>query len=487
MNPVSHVSPPIDISVPKMNRTTLTINPEQEDVSWSNSQSALALASNELIQLFIKTKNSRAMAAHLKDILKRVPSAKSTLGAGRKALPGILHEAPLPSKDGGGETSLVKVENKSAITLQCERTNPSIAFVFDIDGVLVRSKAPLPGARETLQMLQRYEVPFIFLTNGGGLTEADHVALVGQRLGLQLSEMQFVQSHTPFRAVAPDLRDAPVLVLGGVGHKIRDVARAYGFKNVLTSSDIFVAEPDIYPFAELTSSQYAAHGRDPRYIPRTADGRIKVNAVFVFSSPRDWGLDLQLIVDLLLSQDGILGTTSPKNGEPSLPNRGYQQDGQPGLYFCNPDLTWATKYPQPRMAQGSFAAALEGIWASRTGGAKLLNRFVCGKPTKETYEYAECALLDCHTALHPANFPDEEEVPKLRIVYMIGDNPASDIAGANAFSSPAGIEWKSILVESGVYESGTVPAHQPTAIAKGVKEAVELAFEMERRITPAGS
>jgi HAD superfamily hydrolase (TIGR01456 family) len=462
------------------------INPEGEEVSWSSSQRPLELASNELIQRFIKTKNSRAVAAYLKDILKRVPSAKSILGVGpgRKALPGIVHEDPLSFKGEGGPPSLVKVENKSAIALQPERTNPSIAFVFDIDGVLVRSKAPLPGARETLQMLQRYEVPFIFLTNGGGLTEADHVALVGQRLGLQLSEIQFVQSHTPFRAVAPDLQDAPVLVLGGVGHKIREVARAYGFKNVLTSSDIFVAEPDIYPFADLTSSHHAAHGRDPRYIPRTADGRIKVNAVFVFSSPRDWGLDLQLTVDLLLSRDGILGTTSQKNGEPSLPNRGYQQDGQPAIYFCNPDLTWATKYPQPRIAQGSFAAALDGIWASRTGGAKLLNRFVCGKPTKRTYEYAERAMLDCHTALHTANFPDEE-VAKLQTVYMIGDNPASDIAGANAFTSLAGIKWKSILVESGVYESGGVPAHQPTAIAKGVKEAVELAFEMERWIAPA--
>lgn len=50
------------------------------------------------------------------------------------------------------------------------RPDETIAFAFDIDGVLIRNNISLPGARETLSMLQRYKVPFIFLTNGGGLT-----------------------------------------------------------------------------------------------------------------------------------------------------------------------------------------------------------------------------------------------------------------------------------------------------------------------------
>src|SRR5271168_2852845 len=46
--------------------------------------------------------------------------------------------------------------------------NPTIAFSLDIDGVLMRSKILLPGATETLKMLQKYKIPFIFLTNSGG-------------------------------------------------------------------------------------------------------------------------------------------------------------------------------------------------------------------------------------------------------------------------------------------------------------------------------
>lgn len=56
------------------------------------------------------------------------------------------------------------------------------------------------------------------------------------------------------------------------------------------------------------------------------------------------------------------------------------------------------------------------------------------------------------------------------------DNPESDIRGANNFKSPAGSEWRSLLVQSGVY-SGGKPTAEPKAIVKGVWEAVQHAFK----------
>ena len=56
---------------------------------------------------------------------------------------------------------------------------------------------------------------------------------------------------------------------------------------------------------------------------------------------------------------------------------------------------------------------------------------------------------------------------------MVGDNPASNIQGANSFTSRHGTEWKSILMESGVHVACEEPVHKPTAIVKGVKEAIE--------------
>lgn len=48
----------------------------------------------------------------------------------------------------------------------------------------------------------------------------------------------------------------------------------------------------------------------------------------------------------------------------------------------------------------------------------------------------------------------------------------ADIAGAN------GHGWKSILVKTGVYQTGE-PQHRPSYIAENVEEAVEWAIEQE--------
>lgn len=59
---------------------------------------------------------------------------------------------------------------------------------------------------------------------------------------------------------------------------------------------------------------------------------------------------------------------------------------------------------------------------------------------------------------------------------MVGDNPMSDIRGANEFVSPCGVEWKSILVCSGVHEGGKQPPITPSVIVKDVQAAVEWAL-----------
>ncbi len=55
---------------------------------------------------------------------------------------------------------------------------------------------------------------------------------------------------------------------------------------------------------------------------------------------------------------------------------------------------------------------------------------------------------------------------------MVGDNPAADIAGANAHG------WESILLRTGVYKGG-IPAHEPTRIAEHVGEGVMWALQRE--------
>ena len=49
---------------------------------------------------------------------------------------------------------------------------PKHGIVFDVDGVLVLGKQVVPEAPAALQQLRADGVPHVFMTNGGGATEA---------------------------------------------------------------------------------------------------------------------------------------------------------------------------------------------------------------------------------------------------------------------------------------------------------------------------
>ncbi|KAI5927030.1 HAD-like domain-containing protein [Camillea tinctor] len=355
-----------------------------------------------------------------------------------------------------------------------------VAFAFDIDGVLLKGPKVLPGARETIKALQENNIPFIFLTNNGGATEEAHIKKLSNLLDLPLTVEQFIQSHSPFKALVPKYGDKTILALGGHGQQVRQLAHAYGFKNVLISSDIMAGCENLHPFPEMTRAHHEEHGCSP-----TAQGHAQallttpIAAILMWTSPRDWCLDLQLIRDLLLSEGGRIGTRSGKNGDGALPRHGFQQDGQPALFFSNPDVEWVTPYAFPRLAQGAFREALKAIWAHDTDGRAELQYTLYGKPSTTTYEYAEQALLDYHGSMSKEEEEEANSGKEIRTVYMIGDNPESDIQGANGFQSSRGLEWKSVLCETGVYVAGTEPRHKPTYQARNVREAVQLALREE--------
>lgn len=352
--------------------------------------------------------------------------------------------------------------------------SPEFALAFDIDGVLVRGKVAIPCGKAALELLKEKNVPFIMLTNGGGHHEEIHSARVSERVGTMIEEDQFVQSHTPFKLVINDYKDQWVLVLGGSKDQIKDLAAAYGLNPdmILTTSDVQKHHPLINPFPEVTLAHHAQYGQ----IRDGFTDADRIAALFVFSCPRDWCLDLQICLDLLLSEQGVLGTRSQRNGRPDLPNCGYQQDGQPTIYFCNPDFEWATQYPLPRVAQGAFRAALEGLWRGATEGkAGALRAWTCGKPTAVTYRYAEAAL----EAHYYKKMGVIDPGARLRRVYMIGDNPKSDICGARMADRESHLTWRSVLVETGVHEAGSVPEHEPTVIKENVLEAVKWVLEQE--------
>ncbi|KAL8746261.1 MAG: hypothetical protein Q9190_001687 [Brigantiaea leucoxantha] len=376
--------------------------------------------------------------------------------------------------------------------------------IVSIDGVLLRSSSPLPHAHQVLTRLQRESIPFILLTNGGGKTEASRVAELSRLLSVPISSDMFIQSHTPFADLVDQvdpkdetrtpLKDKTILVIGGVEDHCKKVAESYGFKHVLTPANILASEPNIYPlstpsFLQSLStippalSPYNPHSsHPPPSLSSNPQPHLRIASTFVYHDPTNWSLDTQLLLDLLLSHAGYLGTTSSLLNNPSLPNRGYQQDSQPPLYFSNPDLHYATTYHLPRLGQGGFRTAFEGVYAAVTGGAKL-HYTLSGKPSQSTFAFTE-ARLEQHRRQRTSTSSSSSSPPPLKRVYMIGDNPESDIRGGNEYRSSRGTKWHTILVRSGVYDddngqSKKLPAYKPDVTVDGVSDAVEWALARE--------
>lgn len=194
---------------------------------------------------------------------------------------------------------------------------------------------------------------------------------------------------------------------------------------MVTPGDILVRHPEVWPFSHPFLDYHKAFARPLTWTidQKNPSRSLKIDAIFVFNDPRDWGLDATVILDLLLSREGILGTVSPKNGDPALANRGYLQDGQPTLYFSNPDLWWAAKFHLPRLGQGAFRASLEGMWAAVTGGERAgvkLQAKLMGKPMSSIYHFAEKRLIRHRNDM----FPDAST---LKRVFMVGDNPGTTL------------------------------------------------------------
>lgn len=268
----------------------------------------------------------------------------------------------------------------------------------------------------------------------------------------------------------------------------------YGFQRAVTPADILAANGHVYPFAHLRDSLHKEHSplpdgksasaiTDP-YSRDIAPDALKIDQILVWNDPRDWSLDIQIIHDLLVSHRGYLGTLSTKNGDASLANGGWQQDGQPDLWISNLDLVWKTEYPVNRFGTGAFLEALKGVWAAVTEGAAPLRYQALGKPSLHTYGYAHDRLLH-----YDADVPEAQRTTQgkparrpLRRVYMIGDNPESDIRGANEFAPEDGTQWESILVRTGVFQPTAQepePRYKPTVVVDDVVDAIVWALRNE--------
>lgn len=301
---------------------------------------------------------------------------------------------------------------------------------LDIDGVVLKGGRIIEGAAVAVKRLIDNQIPFIFMTNGGGISEREKANELTLKLGIPILETQILLSHTPMRCLDETIKKSQVLVLGR--ENCLDVAEQYGFKRVLSSNCMLKSSPLSFPAPRQLSFRKA------QYDPNEQFG-----AVLIFHDPVDWALDMQIASDIL---------SQTTNGE-AVP-----------LFGCNADLAYSTEHHLPRFTQGAFLESFRHLY--QTYHKAPLNYTCFGKPYRIQYDFAE-QMLQSEAQRIGGDCPNDA---CNAIFYGVGDNPLSDIRGANA----AGPSWKSILVRTGMFQGGeNDPLDPADAVLEDLAQAVD--------------
>nr|XP_048300317.1 haloacid dehalogenase-like hydrolase domain-containing 5 isoform X3 [Myodes glareolus] len=281
---------------------------------------------------------------------------------------------------------------------------PTFGLLFDIDGVLVRGHRVIPAALEAFGKLLNSQgqlrVPVVFVTNAGNILQHSKAQELSGLLGCKVDPDQVILSHSPMKLFL-QCHNKRMLV-SGQGPLVEN-ARALGFQNVVTIDELRTAFPEL-DMVDLERRPKTTHPRND--FPA-------IEGILLLGEPVRWETNLQLIMDVLLS-NGNPGTGLGTVPYPHLP-----------VLASNMDLLWMAEAKMPRFGHGTFLLCLEAIYRKVTG-KELKYEGLMGKPSILTYQYAEDVIRQ-QAERRGWSAP-------IRKLYAIGDNPVSDVYGANLYN-----------------------------------------------------
>ncbi|XP_029391432.1 haloacid dehalogenase-like hydrolase domain-containing 5 isoform X3 [Mus pahari] len=214
---------------------------------------------------------------------------------------------------------------------------PTFGLLFDIDGVLVRGHRVIPAALEAFSKLVNSQgqlrVPVVFVTNAGNILQHNKAQELSDLLRCKVDPDQVILSHSPMK-LFPQYHSKKMLV-SGQGPLVEN-ARALGFQNVVTVDELRLAFPEL----DMVDLQ-----RRPKTMVIWTGARgvtslpLKVKVlclgVLLLGEPVRWETNLQLIMDVLLS-NGNPGTGLATAPYPHLP-----------VLASNMDLLWMAEAKMP--------------------------------------------------------------------------------------------------------------------------------------------
>ncbi|CAF1352025.1 unnamed protein product [Rotaria sp. Silwood1] len=282
---------------------------------------------------------------------------------------------------------------------------PHFGLLFDIDGVLTRGRKLLPYTRDAFRKLVstsgQFRVPTVFVTNAGNELRSSKAAKLSQILGIPVSAEQVIMSHSPLKMYTEFHKKH--CLISGQG-PIADIAKNLGFTKVTTIEQLC----DAFPNLDMVD-----HKKRRGFHSPFRDYFLPIEAVVLFGEPVRWETCLQLIIDVLMT-----------NGNPSSPIIRPPVSHLP-ILASNADLLWMAEAALPRFGHGSFMYCLENLY-KKISGHFLQYTAIVGKPSEITYYHAEY-LISRHA--HELGYKQP-----IKRIYAVGDNPDTDIFGANVYN-----------------------------------------------------
>nr|XP_057910640.1 haloacid dehalogenase-like hydrolase domain-containing 5 isoform X1 [Doryrhamphus excisus] len=283
---------------------------------------------------------------------------------------------------------------------RCAASGQQAGLLFDVDGVLVRGGSLIPAARRAFRKLldqnKNFLFPVVFVTNAGSCQRQQKARQLSRLLDVQIAPEQVILSYSPLQMLR-SFHDKCVLVSGQ--GPVRDIANTLGFQKVVSMEQL----REHHPLLDMVD-----HNRRPKPSANPLQKLPRIEAVVLFGEPVRWETNLQLLVDVLLT-----------NGDPGSAYE-TQLSAQLPVLACNVDLVWMAEAPSPRFGHGMFMLCLESAYKKLTG-RELQYQALLGKPGLLTYQYAE----------HVLRLQNQNR--NLTTIYAIGDNVMTDVYGANHY------------------------------------------------------
>ncbi|KAN0014732.1 hypothetical protein ACTFIU_001050 [Dictyostelium citrinum] len=342
-----------------------------------------------------------------------------------------------------------------------ETMDSSFGIVFDIDGVLMRDGVIIPNATQALKLLEDKEsgkpkIPYIFMTNNGGFTEEEKAKKISKVLQYDIEGDKVMVAHTPVKPLAEKYKDSDVLLISKTHETSKKLADWYGFKNYKSFQQYIEERPFLCPSKYST---FWTQGVSSEYVIKQTNEQLPIKSIILLEEPNDWGECIQVVSDILQSKDGLL--------RKDYINRSEVQSID--LHICNPDFTYGGEFLLPRYTMGALLECIKLLFKTQTGRDLIYTLY--GKPYPLTYEYGKQLISDQISKLGYQNGCI------LKHIYAIGDNPYSDIKGANNLEHEG---WISILVRTGCFK-GDGNHHEIPAkyVVDNVYDAIKLILKLE--------